>query len=109
MALLVVAVAAVWSMQLGASAQGRRSNWPDVDGRGSTEIFASNKKTDTNRSEQRLGYIRARACRLPFPFLKPALALMYPNRCFFAAVSVRLFIGGEYFMSAEQSLHAQAV
>ena len=33
MALLLVAVAAVWSMQLGASAQGRRSNWPGVDGR----------------------------------------------------------------------------
>jgi len=37
MALLMIAVAAVWSMQLGASAQGRRSKWPDVDGRRWTE------------------------------------------------------------------------
>ena len=28
---------------------------------------------------------------------KPTLALMYPNRCFFAAASVRHFIGGKYF------------
>jgi len=37
MALLVVAVAAVWSIQLGASAQGRRFNWPDVRRRSSTD------------------------------------------------------------------------
>jgi len=30
---------------------------------------------------------------------KPALALMYPNHCFFAVVSVRPFIRGEYFIS----------
>ena len=45
---------------------------------GSSEIFASNKKTDTNRSEEATIRIHLGQSRLPFPFLKPALTLMYP-------------------------------
>jgi len=46
--------------------------------------------------KQRLGYIRSRAgFRNEKWEWKPALALMYPNHCFFAVVSVRHFSRGE--------------
>ena len=70
---------------------------------GSTEIFASNKKTDTNCSKEAMVRVQLGQGRLQKWEWKPALALMYPNCCFLAVVSVRLFIGGEYFSWSSSS------
>ena len=58
---------------------------------GKSEIFNSNKRTDTNHSKEAMVRVHLGQGRLPFPFLKPALDLIYPNRYFFAAVCFRPF------------------